>query len=66
LKKILEWDEHKIGIEAICSRLGYRSDYLLNYGITNAHVTYRQKQFGKNEISTFYGNIRKYVFGVFG
>ena len=40
IKEILLWDEHKIGIEELCARYGYRSEYLIKIGVTNAYVKY--------------------------
>ena len=40
IKEILTWDEHKIGLEELCARFGYRSEYLINVGVTNAYVKY--------------------------
>ena len=37
---ISQISDHKIGISKLCSRFGYRADYLLNTGVTIDHVAY--------------------------
>ena len=49
--KILEMDEHKLSIEALCDRFGYRSEYFLKVGVTLGYVEYAHKNYGKNEIT---------------
>lgn len=38
MRTILTMDEHLIGMEALCDRLGYRLDYFLKVGVTLGHV----------------------------
>ena len=52
--KIMEMDEHKLDINGICDRFGYRSEYFLTVGVTLGHVEYAQKQLGKNEITSYF------------
>ena len=49
LAAIGNWDEHYIGLDELCARYGYRSDYLLSVGVTTQFVAYQQKLHGKNE-----------------
>ena len=38
MRSIWGWDEHVIGTELLCERLGYKSDYYFKAGLTNAFV----------------------------
>lgn len=61
---IVNWDEHRININELCARLGYRPDYLLHVGLTNAYAKKMQDIFGKNEITT--ATIGSYLAKMFG
>ena len=38
VKEILKWDEHKISVQELCGRFGYRPDYLMQVGLTNDYA----------------------------
>ena len=66
MKKVMEMDEHKIGMDAICDRLGYRSDYFMLVGVTLGHVEYAQKKYGKNEITSYKSDFHRLFSSLFG
>lgn len=53
LEQISLWDDHKIGIDNLCKRFGFRSDYFLKVGMTLEYVDFYHKTFGKNEITNY-------------
>ena len=63
---IAEWDEHKIGIDRLTKRYGFRSDYFLKVGMTLEYVEYHHKNFSKNEITNYMQDIGKLFAKVFG
>jgi len=66
MQKIFAMDEHLIGIDALCDRLGYRSEYFLKVGVTLSHVKYAQEREGRNEITNYWTDFSKMLSNVFG
>ena len=55
-----------VGLDELCARYGYRSDYLLRVGVTTQYVAYQQKLHGKNEMRTTLNDMGQYFIKVFG
>lgn len=63
MKQLATWDEHTLGTDLLCDRYGYQSEYFLRVGVTNSYVKYWQNMHGKNEITTYWKNLGKMIFG---